>query len=428
MRAKWFSVRDGFDLIANALRDPTALALKQRAQHFTRGGPLTPELLISLLVYLVADGGRRGYAHVLDAFWDEAKDHDLELPTQEPLSAAAFCKARRKLKPEAVRMFLRHAATAFDDAHGARHRFKGRRIFGVDGSKHSLQRSDALFEAFGAQEGAHCPQILVCTLFDVIAKVPHDARVAPCASSEAEQLRELLEHLEPGDVLVLDRGYPSYDLIETLLDRGIDFVIRVSTSHSFKAIDTFLASGGDDYRILLGAGVKERRRPLEVRAVRREGKDGEPQVFLTSLKRSAFTRGEILEIYRMRWEVELFFRLEKGAILGHHQFHAKSADGVVQEVLALHLYVALCRHMIASAAVLKNVPYDDISQKGAILATCAHLTRLLVTSDRRTSERSLLRLLDRIARRLEPKRYNRSFPRRSFKPRPRWGPNGRTPK
>jgi len=31
-------------------------------RHFSRDGPLTPELLTTLLLYMVADGNRRGYA------------------------------------------------------------------------------------------------------------------------------------------------------------------------------------------------------------------------------------------------------------------------------------------------------------------------------------------------------------------------------
>lgn len=100
-------------------------------------------------------------------------------------------------------------------------------------------------------------------------------------------------------------------------------------------------------------------------------------------------------------------------------------EGVEQEVYALLLYVALCRHLMASAAVLHDVPYDELSQKGAILAATDSFTRVLITLNERSAAKHLTRLLERIARRLETKRPNRSFPRRSFKPRARWRPDGR---
>ncbi len=427
MCANWFSVRSGFQLVSDLLSRSGNPEFKQSAQHFTRGGPLSPGLLVTLLLYLVADGGRRGYRHLLDAFWDEASTHDLPLPTEKPVSAAAFCKARRKLKPAALRTLLGQVTEAFEQNHGERHRFKGRRVLAVDGSKVSVQRSEALWSAFGGPTNGHNPQILVSVLHDVVANVPLDVTVTPFRGSEREQLRLLLEGCKAGDVVVLDRGYPSHALIERLLESNIDFVIRMPTTRGFKAIDAFVASEGVDYQILLHTPVGSHhkyRPPLKVRAVRREGKDGKTQVFVTSLPRSEFTRGEILRLYQIRWEVELFYRLEKGDYVGQGQFHARTPEGVEQEVVAFLLYAALCRHLMASAAELHDVPYDLISQKGAILAAGAHLTRLLCRLDERVAMRHLTHLLKRIACRLEPKRPNRSFPRRSFKPRPRWRPTG----
>ena len=54
-------------------------------RDFSRGGPLQPELLTTLLLYMVGDAGRSGYRHLLDAFWDEARSYGLELPTDKPV-------------------------------------------------------------------------------------------------------------------------------------------------------------------------------------------------------------------------------------------------------------------------------------------------------------------------------------------------------
>lgn len=70
----------------------------------------------------------------------------------------------------------------------------------MDGTKINIHRGDELKKAFGVPSGAHCPQVLVSTLFDIIAKVPHDVVVGPCGSSEREQLFRLLGRVRPGDV------------------------------------------------------------------------------------------------------------------------------------------------------------------------------------------------------------------------------------
>lgn len=409
------------------LRCHSSSGFKLGPESFTRGGPLDPELLITLLLYMVADGGRRGYRHVLEAFWDDAKSQGLRLPVDVPISAAAFCNARRRLKASSLRVLLHDAAEAFDHQHGACHRFYGRRVLGVDGSKISVQRAPELWEEFGGPTSGNTPQVLVTTLFDVIAKVPVDSSVAPYASSEREQLGRLVDRLRPHDVLVLDQGYPSHEVIALLLGREVDFVMRVTTSGGFLAVDDFVRSGRHESDItLVPSGHSDARGlgPFTLRAVRRDGPDGQPQVFLTSLPRSPFPRPAILDLYRRRWEVELFFRLEKGAYLGHDQFHARNPDGVRQEVFALLLFVALSRTLMAAAAEIHKVPYERISQKGALLAAATRFTVLLLHRDPDRARQILHGLLQRISRCLDELRRQRSFPRRSFKPRPRWGPNG----
>jgi Transposase DDE domain len=376
---------------------------------------------------MVADGGRRGYRHLLEAFWADAKDQGVRLPREVPLSAAAFCTARRKLKAAAVRVLLQDAVETFDRQHGAQHRFRDRRVLAVDSSKIPVQRCGALWDEFGGPPHGYTPQVMVSTLFDVIAKLPVDATVAPFSSCEREQLGRFLDRLRPLDVLVLDQGFPSYEVIDMLLERQVDFVIRVPIRKGFAAVGEFERSGLNETDIVLAPAARNddsAQRPRDLRLVRRDGPDGEAQVFLTSLRRSSFPRADILELYRRRWEVELFYRLEKGTYLGHDQFHARNADGVRQEVFALLLFIALSRTLMAATAQVHNVPYERISQKGALLAAANRFTVLLLHRHPERARELLRALLLRISRCLDEIPRERSFPRRSFKPRPQWAPNG----
>lgn len=396
-------------------------------ESFTRAGVVSPELLISLLVYMAADGGRRGYQHLLDGFWDEAKANHVPLPVDAPVSGAAFCNARKRLGSAAVRQLLRDAADGLDRVHGARHRMHGRRVLAVDGSKMPLQRAAKLWNEFGGPVDGYVPQALVSVLFDVIAKVPLDATIAPYASDERAQLSQLLTSTRAGDILVLDQGYPSYVMIDLLLEHGLDFVIRVPVVSGFPAVEEFLLSGRSEADIVLtpapsspACSLKSRR----LRAVRRAGPDCQPQVFLTTLPRRPFCHGDICALYQRRWQIELFYRLEKSDYVGHHQFHAKYPDGVRQEVFAFLLFTAISRTLMAAASKASGAPYERISQKRAILATARHLTLLLLEAEPDRVRQVLAELLARIAARLDPKHRQRACPRRSFKPRSRWGPHG----
>lgn len=409
------------------IKRPVASEFKLGRESFTRDGTLSPDLLIALLVYMAADGGRRGYQHILDSFWHEAKVTEVALPVDEPVSTAAFCNARKKLAAASVRQLLRDTSDEFDRMYGARHRLHGRRVLAVDGSKMPVQRAHELWEEFGGPSDGFTPQISVSVLFDVIAKMPVDAVIAPCASDERAELSRLLASTREGDILVLDRGYPSYVMIELFIDHGLDFVVRVPATGGFPAVEEFVRSGQDEADIVLTpapGSPAHLLQPRRLRAVRRIGPDGEPQVFLTTLPRSQFSRAAICDLYRLRWQIELFYRLEKSDYVGHRQFHAKYPDGVRQEVFAFLLFIAINRTLMAAASQARNVPYERLSQKSAILATARVLTVLLLEAQPDRAREFLAALLRRIAMRLDPKHRQRACPRRSFKPRSRWGPHG----
>ena len=420
-------MRAALTAISSQIKRPIASEFKLRPQSFTRGGLLSPELLIALLVYMAADGARRGYQHLLDGFWDEAHANHVALPSDEPVSAAALCNARRRLGSSAVRQMLRDTAAEFDALHGPRHRLHGRRVLAVDGSKMSLQRAPELWVEFGGPSAGYTPQILVSVLFDVIAKIPLDATIARYASDERAQLSHLLASTRDGDILVLDQGYPSYVMFDLLIEHGLDFVVRVPVVSSFPAVEAFILSGQDEADIVLTPAPGSPAHILKsrtLRAVRRLDADGDPQVFLTSLPRGQFCHREICDVYHLRWQIELFYRLEKSDYVGHGQFHAQYPEGVRQEVFAFLLFTAISRSLMAAAAQASGADYGRMSQKAAVLATARQLTILLLDSEPNRARQLLTALLRRIAARLDPKQRLRAYPRRSFKPRSRWGPLG----
>ena len=376
---------------------------------------------------MVADANRRGYRHLLDAFWDDARCHGVSLPTEEPVSAASFCSARHKITVDLLRHMLHELASTFFDQASAPKRWLGRRVFAVDGTKLNLQRAPDLRYAFGVPDGTHCPQALVSVLLDVCAKAPVDLVVSGFASSEREHLLDMLPSLARGDVLVLDRGYPSHEVLQELVQQEIDFVVRVPASHTFTIVDELHASRGDDYLFHLdppeGAPPKWRR--LTLRAVRLRNHDGEESFFLTSLRRESVSRAQLRRLYHMRWEAEEFFKLLKGPYIGQGQFRSKSSNGVVQEIHALVLYLAIARVLMATAAETSDADYDSLSQKAAVLGLAAYVVRILLPSDQLAAHRDLEALLRRIVRTRQKRRPGRSAPRRSYRPRLRWGPSGR---
>jgi len=216
-------------------------------------------------------------------------------------------------------------------------------------------------------------------------------------------------------------------MIDLLLEQELDFVMRVRTTEGFGAVKRFLRSKQAEADIVLTPWSSKRPRPFaqrKLRAVRRVGPRGEAQVFLTTLPPREFSHATICDLYRRRWQIELLYRLEKCDYIGHRQFHAKSGDGVRQEVYAFLLFTAISRTLMAAASRASDTPYERLSQKSSLLATARALTVLLLDSEPAVARRRLADLLDHIATRFDPKPRQRACPRRSFKPRSRWGPDG----
>ena len=371
-------------------------------------------------MYMVGDSGRRGYGELLSSFWASAASAGVKLPQAEPVSAPAFCNARKKLRPALLQVLLSKARAALETSHGDRLLWHGRRVFAVDGCRFNLQRSDELLQRFGMPHGGHCPQALVSTLYDVIGQVPCAATIAPRDSCERQELLKLMPWMHPGDIVVLDRGYPSFDVLQAFHDADIDIVVRVPKSSTFDAIGVFQQAAGDDHRVFLRPG-------LEFRAVRIDCGGKEPWLLLTSVRRCQITISQMAELYHLRWTIEEFFKLLKGDFFGQRQFHSKSADGVEQELRAQFLFVVLARILAADAAQAVDAPLEQIITKSSILALAEVVATLFLLDDRDawalTHHPQLLR---RIAHRRYKARRGRSCPRRSFKPGPRWNAKGRT--
>jgi IS4 transposase len=85
--------------------------------------------------------------------------------------------------------------------------------------------------------------------------------------------------------------------------------------------------------------------PVRVVRIEKEGMD-EPIILVTScLEREVFGVALLAEIYRRRWEIELFFRWMKCGLGRPNQWHwlAESAEGV-----AIQIYAALIAALLLS--------------------------------------------------------------------------------
>jgi hypothetical protein len=376
---------------------------------------------------MAADAGRRSYQGVLDAVWDEARRVRVRLGKLAAVSAAAFCKARQKLRQGLMQKLVTDVAAQTFSQAGDQGRWKGRRLFAIDGSKFPLRRSSGLETIYGFPTGCHLPQMLCMVLFDVLLRTPVDFLTAPYRASERLEFVALLKHLGSHALLLLDRGFEGFATFHLLMDRRIDFIIRCRNRKGFKAIEEFVRSGQRQGWVTLQRphGCKSGPEQMRLRAVRCDLKGGRVEVLVTNLGAEVLSASEASDLYWKRWRVESYFRELKARWFNLQQFHSETASGVEQEFGAQVLFTAVAAALLVSASAVHNVPLEQICRKAALIQLHNSVSQLILRPNGPALLRELAALLALLARRRFKPRPGRSYPRISLVPSPKWGPKGK---
>ena len=297
---------------------------------------------------MVRPGELVGYQKVIDRFFSDTGLAFLEQEIIKPPDKAAFQRARKKIP---VEVFQTLFAKTTDSAQSlARQHSKlnwnGFRVLAIDGTKKNLPDSEELRGIFDAPEGAHFPQMITGVLFDVLARIPLNYRRAPFNTSERDLARELIPELGPGDLLLLDRGFPSYQMFHDLLQSGIHFLARLTKDGLFKEAQEFLNQAKRDGKITLHPPQKLLQEHPDIdypsitlrnMAVSLPGTT-EVGVFITSLLASKkYPRRALRNLYHYRWQEEEFFKAIKEHLRAE-EFRGKSVQLIDQELLSIYLY------------------------------------------------------------------------------------------
>ncbi len=394
-------------------------------RHFQRNRTFTVDFLAFTLLYLISDQNNFGYQHILETLWQELRTQKMVDDSDPAPRKSSLCKARRKLPAKYIKdMFTRTIQKSRQL--GPKRLWKGRRLFAIDGTTVTLPRSKELKQAFGchtSKEGeAHYPQALLVELFNVLTDEVCEFTLSPVNTSERKQALLLLDQLEAGDIVLEDRGYPSWALFWEHQKRGVDFITRMLTNKPWPVVQKFLASGKRDQRVVLPMSKKARQlykndpsvpKSLTIRLIRLTLKTGKIVVLATSLlSRKKYPAKEIREIYPQCWPVE-----EGNKSLKCHQviekFHAKDVNGIYQEVNAHYLLMAITRLLMLQAATPAPQKYYGLSYKSAVDFVSNNLVRLILIIDKGQKGIAILDVSAMIASLHEQPRYNRSYPRRS---------------
>jgi hypothetical protein len=226
---------------------------------------------------------------------------------------------------------------------------------------------------------------------DIAAGVPRFAVLSGHERSECDAARL---HIEAGKIYVADKAYFGFDLLRDWLAGGADFVVALNSRIRFTPEVAATAAepaappaeNGISDRCGHLTGCSKSRPPTQrLREVVVPGPQGEPLRLLTSLTDPALSPETIGELYRLRWQIELFFRwLKSCANFRHVISHSRNG-------LTAALYVALIATLLTAAATGRRPSKYALAALQFVAAGLAELEQMLPMLARFEREREQAR-------------------------------------
>jgi hypothetical protein len=251
-------------------------------------------------------------------------------------------------------------------------------IFGVDGSRVDLPRTKS-HEAVNAParnkrgqklkrnrrkkprtaahtKKANTPQMWLTLLWHVGTGLPWAWRSGPTGSSEREHWRQMLAELPASALIAADAGFVGYEYLRAVIDSGRHVLVRVGSNvRLLRKLGWAKESAGTVY-LWPDRAAQKNQPPLVLRLVIAAG-GKQPVYLITNVSRSRLGDAQVIDVYRRRWGIELYFRHLKQTFQ-RRKLRSASAENARVELewslvglwcLALYAQVELTKQGLASS-------------------------------------------------------------------------------
>jgi hypothetical protein len=383
-----------FATILRRLRQDLAAGLSPRAitdacqavGHRWRDGVLNPVTTVYLFLLQILYGNTACQHVVHFGGWT--------------FSASAYCQARKRLPLELWQRLLQDTASRLRRTTEQESRWRGHRVWIVDGSSFSMPDVPALRRHFGQppsqRPGCGFPLARLLAVFDLSTGMLLRAAAAPLRTHESSQLAAVHAALAPGDVLLGDRAFCSYAHLALLVQRGLHGVFRL---HQRQLVDFrpgrdhvppgrsanpedlprsrwVRALGSEDQVVVW---FKPKRRPewitpaqfaalpdeLVVRELRYRvetpGFRTRSVILATTLlDAEAYPASALAELYLCRWRIEGDLKHLK-ITMNMDVLRCETVEGVLKELAVFALAYNLVRSVMAESAAAQGVEVERIS-------------------------------------------------------------------
>ena len=239
----------------------------------------------------------------------------LNLPS---VSKQAISKARQKVSSDACKELCQLFTKIYYTEKKKRSLWHGYHIYAIDGSTIQIPLSKENISFWGSnpnQSGIEEPLASASMLYDVMDGIIIDSMIGKYRLNEREYASKHIDYfinqnISGNHLFLFDRGYPSYELFETLISNNLFFVMRLSLSFK-KLIDEQKEDTIISYR------PKGKKHALSLRVINILLPDNSREYLVTNIISQELQAENFKELYFLRWgieskykELKLSFKLE----------------------------------------------------------------------------------------------------------------------
>lgn len=245
--------------------------------------------------------------------------------------------------------------------------WRGHRLIIADGTTLTAADRPELFEEFGRGRGrgGHYKYPLVRVVVMGLANTMTliGWRIGSYKEGEWSLLKQILELLKAGDLLIADRAFAGAHHYAAYMARGVEFVTRVHQAIKVEKLEVLSKAGARGFVTKLKVNGKYRKKDkdlpewVKVRLIsvrlKVRGKWKNTWLVTSLLDAAAYPEDEILELYSRRWRVETMLR-EVKISMGADVLRSQTVDGVKREILARLSAATIVRTLMVEAALSKG--------------------------------------------------------------------------
>lgn len=347
------------------------IVTKYQGDKYIKSFSCWNQLLVMMFGQLAKSESLRDLTVALEAHW--RKLYHLGMGKSVTRSNLSKTNEQRD-----YRIFEDYAYRLVDEARSV----NTERVFGLDGHIYAFDSTtiDLCLEVFEwAKFRKHKGGIKVHTLYDIEAQLPTFFHITPAATNDMKAMPEI--PYEKSAYYIFDRGYNDFANLYKIEQIEATFVVRAKKSLKFKQISwkrRLPKNILSDSTICFVVYKSSKDYPLSLRrVVYYDEEQGREFVFLTN--NFVLPALMVAELYRSRWQIELFFKWLK------QHLKIKKFWGTSENAVRIQIYCAIityCLMVIAKCRMkIERSVYEILQIIGISLTDKTNLRDLFNKSN-----------------------------------------------